>query len=351
MKSKLAGSISPYVAGEQPKDKRYIKLNTNENPYPPAPAVARAVSQYPAENLRLYPSPDSDELKSVIADYYNINAENIFVGNGSDEVLALSFPAFFNPEGTPVLFADITYSFYKVYAKFYGIPYEEIISDDKFTTKAEQYLKARQGVIIASPNAPTGTAFDISGIEKILKDDLNRIMIVDEAYSAFAGSSAVQLINKYKNLLVVQTFSKSFSLAGMRIGFAVGDKELINTLCQIKNCFNSYPLDAVAEQAAIAAFQSKEYYSDINGKVIAERERLTIELTKLGGCVLPSSANFIFVKFSEIGGEKIYLKLKDAGILVRYFDRDRIRDYVRITVGSISDNDILIKELSRIISD
>jgi len=350
--SRLINNIEPYMAGEQPKDKQYIKLNTNENPYPPTPKVKEVLNSFDYEKLKLYPDPNSSLLKNALAKSEDILPENIFIGNGSDEVLALCFPTFFNREEKEVVFADITYSFYPVYCNFFGINFIKKNLDDDFKININDYLnlKNAQGIIIANPNAPTGRGIELDIIEKIVKENSDKVVIIDEAYIDFYRKSAVKLTKIYDNLLVVKTFSKSYSLAGIRCGYAVGNKKLIDGLECSKNSFNSYPIDRICEAVCTAAVCDKEYYDKINNEIIAEREILEKELNKLGLIVIPSNSNFVLAGYPNYG-KILYEQLKDKGILVRYFDKDRLKSFIRITIGSKSENFALITKIKSIIGN
>ena len=357
--SDLAKSLEPYVPGEQPKDKKYIKLNTNENPYPPSKKVLSAISEAAAD-LRLYPDPDASEVREAVAEYYRkslnlgkteINVDNIFVGNGSDEVLAFIFPAFF--KGKKIAFADITYSFYPVYSALFEIPYEILPLREDFSIDVEQYKNSLAddigGLLICNPNAPTGRALELTEIEEIVKANKERLVLVDEAYIDFGGETAVKLINKYDNLLITQTLSKSRQLAGMRIGLALGCKELIDGLNRIKNSFNSYTADRLAIAAAKAAFEDTEYFDDTRNKIIATRERIFRELCNLGFNVIPSTANFLFAEPYGISADEVFKMLREQGILVRYFDKPRINNRLRISIGTDAEMDNLIETLKSVL--
>ena len=350
MISKRAASLTPYVAGEQPKDKKYIKLNTNENPYPPSPSVARAVRIFDFSRLKLYPDPDASLLKKAIAEFEGVGEENVFLGNGSDEVLSFAFYALFDGN---VAFPDITYSFYPVYCDYYGISYNRIPLREDFTVNADDYIgKNHGGIALANPNAPTSIALGNDVLEKIVSENECNV-IIDEAYVDFSrsASSCAPLTKKYKNLLVVKTFSKSYSLAGMRVGYAVGGKELIGAMEAAKNSFNSYPLDMLAQTAALAAFRDREYFEECVEKVVSTRDSLALRLTSRDFTVLPSSTNFLFVSPPNgIKAEELYKKLRENGILVRYWNAPRINNFLRITVGTDAESDALIDTLDKIIS-
>jgi histidinol-phosphate aminotransferase len=332
--SRLAADIKPYVPGEQPKDKKYIKLNTNENPYPPSPRVIEAIRAATDDTLRLYPDPTAGSLCATIARYYGLSDSQVFVGNGSDELLAFCFPAFFNPDGPPILFADITYSFYPVYCRFFAVPFETAPLDDEFRMPVDEFLKSNGGILIANPNAPTGRFLELSAIEAILKRNPDSVVIVDEAYVDFGGESAVGLIGKYDNLLVVQTLSKSRSLAGLRVGFALGHQDLIEALRRVKDSINSYTLDRLALAGAQAAIDDEEYFRQTTAKIIRTREETVQRLTALGFRVIPSAANFIFISPAKRPAEDIFTQLRERGVLVRYFKLPRIDNWLRVSIGS-----------------
>ena len=340
--------LTPYVPGEQPKDKKYIKLNTNECPYPPSPEAVEAIRSVDAERIALYPDPESTMLKDTIADRYNVERKNVFVGNGSDEVLALAFQTFFE-EGSSVKFPDISYSFYPVYANLYGIEADVVPLKADFTLPVEEMLNAEGGVIFPNPNAPTAMAVSIDEVKRILEGNRERVVIVDEAYIDFGGESAVELVAEYENLLVVQTFSKSRAMAGMRVGYAIGSEVLIEGLERVKNSFNSYPIDYVAQRAAIASMQDEVYNKKIQEKVCSTRERTKAELEKLRFAVTDSKANFLFVSHERMQAEEIFEALRRDGILVRYFKKPRIDNWLRISVGTAEDMESLVECLRRIV--
>ncbi len=348
--SERARKLAPYTAGEQPKDRKYVKLNTNENPYPPSPKAAEVLHSFDAESLKLYPAPDSSALCAAIAAAEGVEPENVFCGNGSDEILALCLPAFFDEGGEGAAFADITYSFYPVFCRFFGVPYTQIPLEEDFTLDLEKLTRASaQGVIVANPNAPTGIGISLPEIENFVRENSGRVVILDEAYMPFFGQSAVPLIRQYKNLLVVKTFSKGYSLAGMRCGYAVGDVSLIDGLCRCKDCFNSYPVDRVCQAVCAAAVSDGAYYAQKNALVISERERLSDALRALGFQVLPSKSNFVFARHGRLAGREVYEGLRARGVLVRWFDKPRIADFVRITVGSPEENAALLYALSELV--
>lgn len=348
--SELCKRLTPYTAGEQLNDKKYIKLNTNENPYPPANEVDKILSDFDCERLRLYPDFNCTELSELIAKDNGLKKENIFVGNGSDEVLAMIFPAFFGKGKEGVIFADITYSFYKVYCKLFNVDFREVPLKDNFDMDINDYMNfSEKGAIIANPNAPTGLNSGISNIEKIVKNNPDKLFVIDEAYTAFAKTTALPLVKKYNNILVVQTFSKSYSLAGIRCGFAVGNENLIEALNRIKNSFNSYTVNALTQKIACAAYCAKDYYRKVTDYVIEVRELSKRELVKLGFYVTDSETNFIFASHKNKKASDLYKKLKDKGILVRYFNLPRIDNFIRITVGTKEQMQKFIEELKNIL--
>lgn len=329
----LTASLVPYVPGEQPKDKTYIKLNTNENPYPPSPKAIEAITAAANADLRLYPDPTCDGLVQAAANYYGLSAEQVFVGNGSDEILAFAFAAFFDPAKS-VLFPDITYSFYKVYAKLYGLNTELITLDEQFNVQVEHFNQPNSGIIIPNPNAPTAQVISLKDIRTLLDMNPNQAVIIDEAYIDFGGESAIELIEHYPNLLVVQTLSKSRSLAGLRVGLAFGSVELIEGLNRIKNSFNSYTLDRLALAGAVAALEDEAHFQETTAMVIRTRELVTEQLLALGFLVTDSKANFVFISHPEIAAKQIFQQLREKGVLVRYFDQPRINEYLRVSIGT-----------------
>ncbi|RBO84955.1 histidinol-phosphate transaminase [Marinomonas aquiplantarum] len=339
-------SLDPYVPGEQPQDKQYIKLNTNESPYSPSPKALQAMAAEVSESLRLYPDPYAMVLKTALANQYQLNTNQVFVGNGSDEVLALAFMGYFT-NGKPLAFADITYSFYKVYAGLYGITPKLIPLTDEFDIVAADYQHLDvSGVVVTNPNAPTGKALPLADIEAILQSNPDVVVLVDEAYVDFGAQSAVTLVNQYPNLLVVQTLSKSRALAGIRVGYAFGHPDLIEGLERLKNSFNSYPIDRIALAGATAAVKDATYLQHICDKTIATRETTVKALTQLGYELLPSATNFVFATHPEKSAEDVYLKLKEQGILVRYFgNKPRIGNYLRITIGTDEEMQALVSAL------
>ncbi|EYD02155.1 histidinol-phosphate transaminase [Acinetobacter baumannii 44362_1] len=341
--------LEPYVPGEQPKIQNLLKLNTNENPYPPSQKVEEAVQEVlheKADVLRLYPDPDATVLKQAIAKQQNIDVSQVFVGNGSDEVLAHIFKAFFLQDG-PILYPDITYSFYPVYSQFFGTKTKEIPLNENFEIDVRDYTQPNGGVIITNPNAPTSIALSLAEIEQVLQANPDRVVVIDEAYVDFGAESAVSLINRYENLVVCQTTSKSRSLAGLRVGFAIAQSHLIAALEAVKNSFNSYPIDRFAIAAAVASFEDQAYFEEQCQKVITSREKLVRDLTELGFNVLPSKANFIFATHSQHDAGQLAQKLREQGIIVRYFNKPRINQFLRITVGTNEQNARLVQTLKQ----
>ncbi|WP_372861501.1 histidinol-phosphate transaminase [Psychrobacter sp.] len=354
--SSKARNLSPYVPGEQPQHENLCKLNTNENPFPPSPKVGEAIAkvlEQQAADLRLYPVPESDDLRAALAQLYDIDINQVFVGNGSDEVLALVFASFFLKE-RPVLAPDISYSFYPVYAQTFGIELVQIALEEDFSIDPDAYRQPCSGIIIANPNAPTGLLLSLADIRKLASEHSNSVIVIDEAYidfaRAFDGSSdaeisAVSLINEFDNILVTQTFSKSRSLAGLRVGMAFGNASLIEALTRMKNSFNSYPLDKLAQVGATASVLDVEYFTQTCQQVIDLRQSLTAELTALGFDVLPSHANFVFARPKDGNANTVANALREQGIIVRHFDKPRINEYLRITTGTAEQNNRLINAL------
>ncbi len=337
--------LEPYTPGEQPRDRKYIKLNTNENPYPPSEKVTAAIKAAACDTLRLYPDPTTLELNTAIAKYFDVDPDCVFTGNGSDEILAFCFPAFFASR-EPIVFPDVTYSFYPVYSELFGVKYKLASLNDDFTISADLLCMENGGVIFPNPNAPTGIAMGIDAIKKIVSSNPKSVVVVDEAYVDFGAESAVKLTKKYPNLLVVQTLSKSRSLAGLRVGFAIGNKGLIAALGAVKNSFNSYTLDRLAIAGAAAVMSDVKYYEECRGKVIKTRVRVSQELEELGFEVLPSKANFLFVRHRSKKAEELFKELREGGILVRFFKKPRIENFLRISIGTDDEMDALISALS-----
>ena len=349
-------NLSPYIPGEQPKDRQFIKLNTNENPYPPSPKVMEAIQRTANERLRLYPDPDCGDLRKAIAARYGVKPEQVFAGNGSDEILAFAFGAFFESgaESASILFPDITYSFYPVYADLWSIPYRVIPLNDDFSINTAQYLMSSGGVVFPNPNAPTGIAVSLNDILSLAEflEEREKVFILDEAYIAFSGAgntqSAVSRINDHPNLLTVHTLSKSASLAGLRVGFAIGDEQLIEGLCHIRDSFNSYTIDRLA-LAAAAAVADAAYYDEINRRVIVTREQTAQSLRELGFSVLPSEANFLFIKPPYVSGADFFAALRERGFLTRHFNKDRISGYLRVSMGTDEEMNAFLDACNEII--
>lgn len=347
--SRLA-ALEAYVPGEQPRDMQYIKLNTNESPFDPPPQVKAAVTSGRAARLQLYPEPDCTGLSDALAKHYGVRRENIVLGNGSDEILNFCFAAYFD-RLSPVVFPDITYGFYKVFGDLYGSDYKQVPLDNALRVRTEDYIGVNRHIVLANPNAPTGIALALSDIEKIVSSNPNNIVVIDEAYIDFGGESCVPLIEKYNNLIVVMTFSKSRSLAGARVGFAIADSALAADLNKIKYSTNPYNINSMSQNAAIAALESFEYYDENCKRIIDNRRAFCCELEKLGFDYLPSSANFVFVKKSGVSGRGLYKGLKEKGILVRRFDNPRISDWLRITIGTKEQMEKLAAALSNLTED
>ena len=341
--------VVPYVPGEQPKESKLIKLNTNENPYPPAPGVKEALTKLDAEKLRLYPDPTSDSLVSALAEYYGLQKNEVFVGVGSDDVLSVAFLTFFNSE-KPIFFPDITYSFYDVWADVYRIPYERQPLNDDFEIVKEDYYKENGGVIFPNPNAPTGVLQRLESIEEIVSHNRDVVVIVDEAYIDFGGVSALELIHKYDNLLVVQTYSKSRSMAGLRVGYAMGNEKLIKYMNDVKYSINSYTMNMPSLVYGVEALKDDAYFKEITGRIIATRERAKIKLKELGFSFGDSMSNFIFATHSAVPAKKIFEALREQKIFVRYFNQPRIDNYLRITIGTDEEMDALFEALEKIVN-
>lgn len=347
--SQIIHELKPYVPGEQPRGNNIIKLNTNENPYPPSPRVIDAIVKKADASLRRYPDPNCDALKQVLADYYAVNRKNVFVGNGSDEVLALSFISFFK-QSQPILFPDISYSFYEVYCSLFDIENVRIPLTEDFDISLSDYAQPNGGIIFPNPNAPTGMLLSLNQIKKLLGRNQESVVIVDEAYIDFGGETAIELIDDYPNLLVAQTFSKSRSLAGLRVGAALGSEELIEGLERAKNSFNSYPLDRLAITGAIEAVRDEAYFQATCKKVMETREKTIVALLKIGFLIVPSKANFIFIKPTGMQARELYTRLKDDNVLVRYFDKPRINEYLRVTIGTDIEMQTFIEKTAQIIA-
>ncbi|CAJ49949.1 histidinol-phosphate transaminase [Bordetella avium] len=351
--SPVLASLSPYVPGEQPKLQNLVKLNTNENPYPPSLKALEAIRAATNDTLKLYPDPSSEALCQAVANALNVRAEQVFVGNGSDEVLAHVFQAFFKHEGRPLLFPDISYSFYPVYCGLYQIEHQAVALDASFGVVVDDYLprpdRQAGGVILPNPNAPTGRALPLADIDRLAAGNPQCVVVIDEAYVDFGAESAVVLLDRHPNLLVVQTLSKSRSLAGLRVGFAMGHPALIEGLNRVKDSFNSYPIDRLASVGAIAALQDAPHFERTRQAVMATRERLAGSLVELGFEVLPSAANFVFTRHPECSGAELAAKLRERSIIVRHFNRPRIDRFLRITVGTDTECGSLIAALKVIL--
>ena len=340
--------IQPYVAGEQSKNPNIIKLNANENPYPPSPKVKEVLSNFNTDNLKKYPASDALELKNALAKAYNLNENQIFMGNGSDDVLALCFQAFFCSD-KPILFPDLTYSFYPVWCSLFKTPYKNIPLDENFRINPDDYKEENGGVILPNPNAPTGIYENLDFIEKILNNNTDCIVIIDEAYIDFGGESAISLLDKYENLVIVQTMSKSRSLAGLRVGYAFASAELISVLDAVKNSYNSYTMDSIAISAAAASLADDEYFKDTCNKIINTRQKTIQALEKLDFDVVPSMANFVLATHKSVKAVDIFEKLKAQNIFVRYFKIPRIDNYLRITIGTDDEMDKLFYALKNLL--
>ena len=342
--------VEPYTPGEQPKNRNVIKLNTNENPYPPSPAVEKALREMDLARLRKYPDPAAEELTEAIADYYGITKDRVFPGVGSDDVIGMAFLTFFNGP-KPVLFPNITYSFYDVWADLFKIPYETPALNENFEVVPEDYFRENGGIVLANPNAPTGVELPLDQLEEIIRRNQASVVIVDEAYVDFGGESALGLTEKYENLLVVQTFSKSRSFAGMRIGFAMGHPDLIAALNRVKYSYNSYTMNTPSIILGAAAIRDRAYFEETTGKIIRTRERVKKELAALGFTFGDSKSNFIFAKREGTDAEKLFRTLKETGIYVRWFSKPLIRDYLRISIGTDEEMDCLLSFLRQYTAD
>lgn len=341
-------NIEPYVPGEQSKDKDIVKINANENPYPPSPKAIEVLKSFDTNKLRFYPSANSTKLKEAIAKYYKVDVSNVFVGNGSDDVLAVAFQSFFNSD-KPIVYPDLTYSFYPVWCSLFGIKYKNYPVGDDFRINPEDYKEKNGGVVIPNPNAPTSLGEGLDFVEKILNYNQDSVVIIDEAYVDFGGTSSIPLIDKYENLLVTGTFSKSRSLAGLRIGFAIGSKALIDVMEAVKNSYNSYTVDSLSIEMGAASIEDDEYFKSTCKKVIKTRERVTLELKKLGFDVLDSQTNFIFATHNEHNMKSLFEYLKTQKVFIRYFSLPRIENYVRITIGTNEEMDIFLEKTKEFI--
>lgn len=341
-------TIDPYVPGEQPQLKDMIKLNTNENPYPPSPKVKEVLQRFDLDTLRLYPDPDSTLLVEAIAKRYNVENNQVFVGVGSDDVLAIAFMTFFNSK-KPILFPDITYSFYDVWAALFNIPFERPALDDDFNLVAADYYKENGGVVIANPNAPTGIMQNEEFLRDVIEHNRDVVVIIDEAYVDFSGKSDLSLTKEYDNVLIVQTFSKSRSMAGMRIGYAMGNPELIKAMNYVRFSYNSYPMTRLSVALGIAAIEDEDYFRKTTGQIVETREWTKERLTELGFSFGDSKTNFIFAKHATVDAEEIFAKLREKHIFVRHFNSERIKNYLRISIGTREEMEKLIDELKYIL--
>jgi len=346
--SEIVKELTPYVPGEQPKMPNLVKLNTNESPFGPSQRAIEAVRSSAADTLRLYPDPQCARLREALADYHRVSPDEVFVGNGSDEVLAHAFAGLLK-QGKAVLFPDVTYSFYPVYCRLLGVDHETIPLDSEMRVRIDDYRDHGGAIILANPNAPTGIALPRAEIERLVRERADAPVVIDEAYVDFGAETTVPLIRDYPNLLVVQTLSKSRALAGLRVGYAIGDKALIEALTRIKDSFNSYPLGRPAQAGAIAAIEDEAHFQRTRLAVIANRTRLSADLVRLGFNVLPSSANFVFARHPERSGQAVAAALRERAVLVRHFSGPRVSDFVRITVGSEAELGRLIDALAEIL--
>jgi len=348
--SDLARGLTPYVPGEQPRHTQLVKLNTNESPYPPSPQVLAAIREIDGDTLRLYPDPESDALAAVVAQTNGLQPNQVFVGNGSDEVLAHAFQALLKHE-LPILYPDISYSFYPVWCGLYDIESLPVALDENFNVHVADYRQPNGGVIIPNPNAPTGIALSLNDIRELLQANAESVVIIDEAYIDFGGQSACTLIDTHDNLLVIQTLSKSRAMAGMRVGVAMGQSELIDGLSRVKNSFNSYPLDVVAQHAAVAAYEDDAYFRKCTTRVVTSRERVSAQLSERGFSVLPSSANFLFATHPNHNALSLFKGLREQGVIVRHFDKPRISDYLRISIGTDDQCDRFLSVLDQLLTN
>lgn len=337
-------NIEPYVPGEQSAETDIVKINANENPYPPSPKVAEVIKNFDADKLRLYPNANATPLKQALADYYNVDIKNVFVGNGSDDVIAIAFQSVFN-SNLPIVYPDLTYSFYPVWCSLFNIKYKTYPVDENFRIHVEDYKEKNGGVIIPNPNAPTSIGEDLEFVERLMEYNQDSVVVIDEAYVDFGGISSVELTKKYENLLVTGTFSKSRSLAGLRIGFAIGSEKLISVLEAVKNSYNSYTVDSLSIAAGRASILDNEYFKSTCQKIINTRTRVTNEMRALGFKVLDSSTNFIFATKDDLCMKDLFAYLKTKKVFIRYFSVPRIENYVRISIGTDEEMDIFLKEV------
>jgi histidinol-phosphate aminotransferase len=347
--SDVVKSLTPYVPGEQPRSDGLIKLNTNESPYPPSPSALQAIREVSADELRLYPDPESQDLKEAIAFRNGIQADQVFVGNGSDEVIALAFMALLN-HNLPLQFPDISYSFYPVWSELFEIEYATVPVAEDYSIDPSAYPSRNGGIIVPNPNAPTGILMGLDSIRSLLRKSKDSVVVIDEAYIDYGGESAVSLISEFDNLLVVQTLSKSRALAGLRVGFAMGDAGLIEALGRVKNSFNSYPLDVIAQRAAVASIEDEDYFRSTCQRVIDSRDKLCSEMAGLGFKVLPSCANFVFATHPSHTAEELFSQLRERGLVVRHFAKPRIENYLRISIGSEEANNTLLTVLRELLA-
>lgn len=342
--------VEPYVPGEQSKNKNIVKLNANENPYPPSPMVKKSLESFDLSELKKYPNANATELKQALADYYNVGIENVFVGNGSDDVIAIAFQSFFNSD-KPIVYPDLTYSFYPVWCRLFDIPYKTYPVDDNFRINVEDYREANGGVVIPNPNAPTSIGEGLDFVERLMEYNRDSIVIIDEAYVDFGGVSSIELTKKYENLLVTGTFSKSRSLAGLRLGFAIGSKRLISVMEAVKNCYNSYTVDSLAITMGSASVKDNEYFKECCKKIINTRERVANEMRGLGFTVADSSTNFLFATRDDLSMKELFEYLKSKNVFIRYFNLPRIDNHVRISIGTDDEMDIFLSRLKEYLND
>lgn len=348
--SEKANELTPYVPGQQPKNGKYIKLNTNENPYPPSIKVIEAIKNANLDKLRLYPDPESTSLRETYAKLLGLEKENIFVGNGSDEVLATAFQSFYMGKNN-ILMPDITYSFYPVYCNLYNIAAKEVPLKEDYKIDINDYLMKNNGIVIANPNAPTGIALSKEEIETIIKNSPNSVILIDEAYVDFGGETVIPLVKKYNNLIVVRTLSKSYSLAGLRVGFGIGNKELVDGMNRVKNSFNSYPVDMLAQICSNEAINDTKYLNKTRNMIIATREETAKRLKEIGFTVLDSKTNFLFIIHKEKKAEDIFKYLKENRILVRYFKKPRLDNGIRVTIGTKEEMETFVEKIKEFVKE
>lgn len=348
--SETIKGITPYVPGEQPRAGRLVKLNTNENPYPPSPEVLEAMKAAVTDKLRLYPDPNCSRLREAASRHYGIPAEQIFAGNGSDEILAFCFKAFFDP-GDMILFPDITYNFYEVYADLFGVSYRTVPLTESFEVSASEFSSDNDGIILANPNAPTGKTLSLEDLETLIQSNRQAVVIIDEAYIDFGGESSIGLIPKYDNLLVIRTFSKSRSLAGLRIGLAMGNRSLIEALIRVRDCINCFTVDWIAQAGAIASLEDTGTFSHYIGRITATRGRMTEYLRDADFHVIDSSTNFLMMSHPFLRAKTLYEALREKNIFVRYFPKPRIDNYLRVTIGTDEEMDIFYDAILDIVKN